>query len=656
MHAWVRHNLLESNKMVEQTLMLSSPKAQPFGLLSNKAVVDFSVGSRAIPNPKYSFKHGAWKTVTQYVYVNMFKKDKHRQRMSEMLAPTPYNNMLHLRDQEDVEIYNESILKGLRERFRQHEQLRIRLYQTRGKQLIYDNKEILSMLNNIRLQNQQVVYDPKANREVPRSEVLQVISGVEEQVLKNPSFPDDVNFSDLRKYAKRYGYRELPLNDEIFLNINYIVPIVKYRMRERIWNKELERFKDHLLDVFLDYILEEEYPNINPSEYEEAKRQQIAKEKRLQVYKDQLYDLYMKGMKGEKNDHILSRLRFTPDNTLKEMGRSAREINDKLLAPEAQAEKIYIQHDDPFLPHYIEDVVIDGKKYVSAVHYAYAHMITNLIDIGELPGLDAFDVNTVALKDLVGTYNNIKRDWINHNLKVNNEIAIGVKLEQYSTLAHLLLATGGSKLVWNDRADPVLGVGNDDRGANNTGHLLEYMRDLYKNMDIQDKLISSYRSIASNVWTNSWMMSMAQDFKNTMLLLENPTTADLEVIYSVQRVPGNPAADDIHSLYKAGLNDDQIDVAFPVIMAMYIPMYSKTERVLMNEEAAAYFAENDYRGRKRELKKDFEHAIDRLGRVSELLQLAGGVDKQKFVMSILGNKQTRNKADARWNRIYKWSH
>jgi predicted NAD-dependent protein-ADP-ribosyltransferase YbiA (DUF1768 family) len=578
------------------------------------------------------------------------------EQVVKMLTRNPFNNMVNLREQEDIEIYNESTLKGLRERFLQREELRARLYQTRGKQLIHDNKKILCMLNHLRLQNQQVVFDPKTNREVPRVEVLQVISGVEDQVSNNPSFPENLDFEDLRKYAKRYGYRELPLNDEIFLNINYIVPVVKYRMRERLWNRELERFKDHLLDVFLDYILEEEYPNLDPSEYAEAKRQQIVKEKRLQVYKDQLYDLYVKGMKGDMDDHILDRLRFTPDNTLREMGRSARELNNRLLAPEAQAEKIYIQPDDPFLPHYIEDVVIDGKRYASAVHFAYARMIANLIDIGELPGLETVDVNTVALRDLVGTYNNIKRNWIDHNLKAHNEVAMGVKFEQHSTLVHLLLATGGVKIVWNDRSDPVLGVGNDDRGANNTGHLLEYVRDSYRNVAVPNKLISSYGSIANNAWTNSWMMSMAQDFKNTMLLLKNPTTADLEAIYSVQGVPGNPGTDDIQSLHRAGLNTDQIAIAFPVLVAMYIPMRAKTESVLINDEAAGYFTESDYRGRKRKLEDDFEHARTRLGRVSELVQLADGVDGQKFVMSILGNRQTSNKEDARWNRIYKWSH
>ncbi len=396
-----------------QTLMLSSPKAQPFGLLSSKAVVEFKVGSRAVPNPKYSFRHGVWQTVSQYVYVNMFKKDSHRQRMSEMLlSPEPFNNMQFLRDQEDMEIYKEAYLKGLRERFRQREELRNRLYQTRGRQLVHDNKDVLTMLNYIRLQNHEGVYDPKANREVPRTEVLKVISGVEDQLSKDPSsIPDDVDFEGLKKYAKRSG-RELPLNDEIFLNINYIVPIIKYRLRERLWNQEVEKFKEHLLDVFLDYILEEEYPNLDLSEYEEAKRQQIAKEKRLGVYKDQLYNLYVKGMKGDMDDHILDRLRFTPDETLREMGRSASEINSNLLAPEEQAEKIYIQPDDPFLPQYIEDVVIDGKKYASAVHFAYARLVENLIDIGELPDLETFDANKVDLMDMVDTYEDIKRDTV----------------------------------------------------------------------------------------------------------------------------------------------------------------------------------------------------------------------------------------------------
>lgn len=663
--------------MVEQTLLLSSPKAQPFGLLSNKSVLDFRVGAVAVPDANYSFKHGCWKTVNQYVYVNMFKTEKYRHLMSEMLAH-PFDNMLRLREQEDVSIYNDASIKGLRERFRQRAELRDRLYQTRGKQLVHDNKHIIVLLNQLRLQDQQAVYDPKQKKEVPRTEVLQVISGVEDELSINPSLPD-LDFVDLKKYAKR-TYKDLPLDDEIFLDINHIVPVVKYRVRERIWKEEQNRFKDHLLDVFLDHILEEHYPNVGRSEYTQAKQQQIAKEPRLQVYKDQLYQLY--DARGKDYDVIFNRLRFTPDKTRCEMRRNARQIKNKLLAtpetetdilgtvlrdmedlnnlrvPPVMREKIYIQQDDPFLPHYLEDVIIDGKKYASAVHYAYAQMIVNLIKIGELDGLNMFDVNTVALENLVGTYNTIKRDWINHNLKANNEVAIGMKMKQYPTLVHLLLSTGDTRIIWNDKTDPVLGVGSDNNGDNNMGYLLMYVRDAYKNMALENRLISSYGSIAANIWTNSWMMSTAQDLKNTMILLKNPSTSDLEIIYNFDHVNINisPTRDDVQTLYLAGLNDVQISIAFPVIAAMYMPMRNKTEQQLMNDEANAYFNENDYRGRKNDFMEDLEYAITRLTKVYERVELADRVDKRKFVYSILANIQTSNKDDARWNRVYKWSH
>ena len=657
--------------------------AQPFGLLSSKAVVDFTVGSRVVPNHNYAFKHGNWKTVTQYVYVNMFKDEKYRHRMSETLH-CPFENMIRLREQEDLEIYNEAILKGLSERFKQHDELRKRLYQTRGKQLVYDNKDILMLLNNMRAENKQLIYDPKQGKDVCRTEVLQVISGVEDELAKNPSLPDTLDFVALKKYAKRYGYRNIALDDEIFLDINQIVPVLKYRMRGQLWNEEVSRFKDHLLDVFLDYILENEYPNLDQHEYAEAKRQQIEKETRLQVYKDQLYDMYMKGRQtGDNYDHIMERLQFTPDKTIRKMGRDACDISKKLLGYEnkinddetdiigpllrdmdrlhtstvTEVEKIYLSPDDPFLPNYIEDVVIDSRRYVSVVHYAYAKMIANLINIGELSGLEMFDINTVALKDIVGMYNNIKRDWIEHNLKVNNEAATYMKFiyPNYSTLVHLLIATCELQLVWNDKSDPVLGVGRDGKGDNNTGQLLMYMRNMNR-PSLNDPFISSYGSIAANVWTNSWMMSMAQDLKNTMMLLMKPSTSKLEAIYNVHGVKASMGNDDAETLYKAGLNDDQIAIVFPVILGMYIPMQSKTESQLIKDEVAVYFMENDYRGRRNDLNKDFEIAKSRLGKISKMFQLADGVDQNKFVLSILANRQTSNKNDLRWDRVYKWSH
>lgn len=643
----MQHNLLESNKMTEQRLMLSSPKAQPFGLLSSRAEVDFVVGSKEVPEADQSFKHGEWKTVTQYVYVNMFKDLKTRHRMSEMLTNNAFNNLIRIRQEEDVEIYQKEIIKGLRERFKQREQLRIRLFQTRGNQLVCDNKDVVSLLNQLRSLNNDTVFDPKMNREVKRIEVLQVIHGVQDELLKNPHLSDNLDYDDLKRYAKQFGYQDLPINDDIFLNINHIVPILKFRMRNRVWADEISKFKDHLLDVYLDSTLEREYPNLHPSQYGEAKRQQIEKEKRLQVYKDQLYDLYMKGFKGGE----FYKLRFTPDKTLFEMGRSAEEINELLLRPEEQTPKIEIKEDDPFHPHFIEDVNINGQVFKSSVHYAYFQMISNLMSIGMIPGF-SLEINSFPIENLVGIYNNIKDDWIRHNLKANNEIANGSKFDQYPTLIHLLLATRNTEIVWNDRSDPILGIGSDSKGENNTGKLLEFIRNAYMNVDIPTVKISTVGT--KNVWIRYWMINIAQDLKNTMVLIKKPTTQDLEAVYGVKPIMKSPSPETRKFLKKAGLDDKQIEIAFPIIIAMSIPMNKKTDQQVVREEADAYF-DQSYVGKKQQFENDLEVAMNRLKSISGII-LEPGASADKFAISILANRQTENKNDVRWNRVFAWSH
>jgi predicted NAD-dependent protein-ADP-ribosyltransferase YbiA (DUF1768 family) len=632
--------------MTEQRMMLSSPKAQPFGLLSSRAEVDFIVGSKEVPEAEQSFKHGEWKTVTQYVYVNMFKDLKTRHRMSEMLTNNAFNNLLRIRQEEDSEIYHKEIIKGLRERFKQREQLRIRLFQTRGSQLVCDNKDVVSLLNQLRSLNNDTVFDPKMNREVKRIEVLQVIHGVQGELLKNPHLPDNLDYDDLKRYAKQFGYQDLPINDDIFLNINHIVPVLKFRMRNRIWADEINKFKDHLLDVYLDSILEREYPNLYPSQYGAAKRQQIEKEKRLQVYKDQLYDLYLKGFKGDE----FHKLQFTPDKALFKMGRSAEEINELLLRPAEQTPKIIITEDDPFHPHFIEDVNIDGHMFRSAVHYAYFQMISNLMSIGMLPGFN-FDINSFSIQTLFGVFNNIKDDWIKHNLKVNNEIANGSKFDQYPTLIHLLLATRDTEIIWNDRSDPILGIGSDSRGENNTGKLLEFIRNGYRNVTVPTVEIATVGT--KNVWVRFWMTNIAQDLKNTLVLIKKPTTQDLEVIYDVKPIMKSPSPETRKFLKRAGLDDKQIEIAFPIIIAMSVPMIKKTDQQAVRDEADAYF-DHSYAGRRELFEHDLEVAIKRLKNIAGVIEPDANPDK--FAISILANKQTENKNDVRWSRVFAWSH
>jgi predicted NAD-dependent protein-ADP-ribosyltransferase YbiA (DUF1768 family) len=631
------------------TLMLSNPKVQPFGLLSNKAVTEITVENIQSP---YNFKNGIWKTVTQFAYVNMFKKPKYRKIMNEKLSPDPFLSMTQIREEADKEMFDDELFKGMYEKFRQNKELRERLYETRGKQLVYDKKEIVSILNNIRLHNNQYVFDLKQNINVPRTEVLQVINGVEEEIKRNPaSLSDDLDYSALKKYAKRTGYKNLPLNDEIFININHIVPIIKYRLREPIWKEQVDRFKDHLLDLFLDDILEKDYPNLNYSQYQEAKRQQIEKEPNVQVYKDQLYDFYMKGLKGA--DNILSKLTFSPDETLKQMGQSSAQIEEKIMLPEAQIEKIYLNDNDPFLPSFIENITIDGKIYQSVIHYIYAQLLRNLLEIGEVPYLKNYDITTIDIKNIVNVYSNVLRDWVTYTLKNNNEIALKEKINQYPTLGFLLQATRNHTIIWNDRTDPILGVGNDDRGLNQVGLLMEHLREV--NQPTPNRFLLSYGSISGNIWTNSWMGSIAQDLKNTMLLLENPRTSDLDAIYSTPSIDGVPDKNDMETLTKAGLDKEQIEIAFPIILGMYINMKNKTVKDLMYTEANKYFIQTKYKKGSKEFNNNLRFATTKLSKLSEKVQLKEGVSAEKFIMSILSNKQTDDEANVKINRVYIWS-
>ncbi|ASZ85116.1 136R [Cherax quadricarinatus iridovirus] len=635
------------------TITILSPSAQPFGLLSNKAITDFSIGSTEIPEAKYAFKRGTWKTVNQYVFVNMFKDEVYRQQMSENLQRNVYTNMTHFHMLKDNEIYNRAILKGLSERFAQNPALRARLYETRGKQLVLNRKDILSLLNNLRLQNKDFVFDPKTKQEYPRSEVLGVIQGVKDKLKQDPSsILDMTDYVNLRKY-KTTSREEIPLNDEIYLNINYIVPIIKFRLREKLWQVELNKFKDHLLDVVLNYILETEYPDVDPSQYELAKKQQMDIQKNVEIYKNQLYDLYLNGK--NENDHIFNRLKFTPDLTLENIGKTYEELNKNMLYPELNIDKVYISDNDPFLPEYMENVKVDGKDYRSVVHYAFAQMIQNLVDINYSPGIETADVNAFqSISDLKQAYKKIKTDWINFTMQRNGEIATNKKLQTYPTIAVLLRYTRDAHLVWGDRSDPVLGMGNDNKGQNSMGLFLEHMRYEYRNDQIPNIHLSSLSSISENIWLRSWLMAFADDIKNTYNMLSNPTTEMLAYIYKLKPVYSKPSVRDVGTLHHVGLDNKAIDIIYPIISSKFSMMNKLYEGEVLNVETGLYFDEkNAYRGKNSQYKRDLKLAIDYLQNLH--IKLRNNINRNTFAISVLANRKTDKIGDVKASNVFKWS-
>jgi len=531
-------------------LKISNPHSYPFGLLSNKAVTPFTL-------------NGDWSSVSHYVYVNMFSDDAQRTQMKEyLLGGNHYQSMLDIKQKAEDDLFRRSSLKALKLRFEQYPKLRDALQQTRGLQLVHPDANISILLNGIR-SDINYVFDPLRGVNVPRNEVLTVIAGVEQELLKNHRLDDNLVYTDLLKYAARRP-AEIPPADKIFLNINNIVPVLKLKLQTKLWEKETEIFKPHLLDVYLNYILETEYPHLEYGDYAEAKKQQFEKEGEESLYmlNNHLLDLYIK---GGTPDPILRRLQFTPDNSLMERELMKREeveevVEEILTVPEPEIKQLILTDNSPFLPQFLEDVRVDGLDFASAVHYAY---YTLLQQVGGLP----FSVNEIPINELNFVFFEQKNMWISESLKALNERATEQKFATHSSLVFLLRSSNG-EIVYDD-SDMILG----SKGLNMAGKFLTYLRDeqiplrFMQPFDILAKNVS-----VNDVWMKFWRNHIVKRYKTT--LRKMPPTNSLEKVYNIQptRVNGIlaiPTQNDISELKAYGLSDEEIVVIFPFVVTAY---------------------------------------------------------------------------------------
>jgi predicted NAD-dependent protein-ADP-ribosyltransferase YbiA (DUF1768 family) len=621
------------------SILLSNPNIQPFGLLSNKANVNFI--SDGI----------TWTSVSSYIYVNMFNNEHTKALMNEQLDSNPFATMQMLKNRDDTVYYEQEILNGLSIRFSQQPQLRARLYETRGKELVYDDPKILSLLNIIR--NKNVIFDPLRGIEIPRIEVLSVIAGVEKKILENPYWPrssgdtpvllddDNIKYENLIQYAIKNPPPDLPYNDEIFINVNNIVPILKFRLREKILTNDINKFKNHLLDVFLDYLLETEYPNVEKKDYKKAKYQQIVKEKNVDKYENQLYDLYLK---NKIDILITSRLAFTPDKNLIETTNEKKYIDSLLKTPEiGNTVKVYIGAQDPFLPSFPEKVTINNKIFNTVVHYAYFKLLKRI----ELTPRK-IDINEIPLNNLQEMYDYEKNIWMREKLKLNNEVATIAKFKQNEILFHLLQATLNSELIYNDKDDPILGINYDNRGENLSGRFLEYIRDYSNSLGIN---ILNRKFSLKNVWYDNWLILKSKDYLNTIKLFKSiPTLNDLEIIYGLSVQPSEmssaPSKREVQKMKIAGLTIEYINLVFPLVEVSKKWMQNMNERQVIEK----WVKENEKMNKKPNLKL----AKNKLKLIYNQINLNIKCNENTFIATILAGKPSDNLNEAKWQRIKYW--
>lgn len=590
-------------------LNIYSAKVQPFGLLSNNAHVPFKLGNKE------------WKSVTEYVYVSMFKGPS-QIKMTENLTPDPYPVMLKIKDEQDKAVYDRSIIEGLTARFDQHPDLQKRLEDTRGRTLIYSNKDIQDFLD-FRRSTKDVIVNPKLG-DIPYDEAEKVIAGVELEIMRNPLFPTNVLYSDLKQYAIQNPPGR-PKSDAAYYHLDDLVPFLRARLGQTLYDNQIEKFKIMLLDVYLDYLLETEYPDVKVEDYRRAKDQQILKEQNINIYENQLFGLYEK----DNLDHIiLKRLTFKPDKALLKTPKEEHTLGDYIL-----------KEDDPFLPAFLEDIIIGGIKFSSAVHFAYHQLFVSM-------GMNV-DVNQyTTIPVLVEQYKILEQNWIADRLTKHNEQATFEKFK-LPTMAQVLLMTGRKPIVWDDPTDPILGVGPNRNGENRTGIYLDHLRSKVKPSTFS---LKDYGLMSDNLFIRDWMSMRAADFKNTLKMLVDPTLAQLESIYGCQGLTTSPKVppQDRKVLTTKGLNVNQIKIVWPMLVSQYRVIQNLSER-----EAIGILMQSQDKLNVKPLGNARVRASTHLKRIYKNLTLQDGISEKDFLSTMLSPESTLDNAPN--NRINYWA-
>jgi predicted NAD-dependent protein-ADP-ribosyltransferase YbiA (DUF1768 family) len=602
----------------------------PYGLLSN-----FADAPITLNNQQYI-------TLNDYVYANVFNDIR-----PPIGAQNQFSTLVNMKNTSDEALYMNAIIHGTRSRFAQNKQLRDKLKSfDKSRPLVVqaepnEARQLSMIFNQIRVGN----FDAYGGL-VPFDRVNAVVVGVAKQLLKNPRF-QSAPFDELEQYAERNAPQR---RDLVFAleNLDEIVPVLKIKLRDRIYADELDRFKTHLLDVTLDHILATQYPNLTPDQYAVAKRQQLTKEHAvIDRYLDGLYRVYTDGMLP---DDILARLQFEPYfpesdkvsvENLSSVAEESSEVTKFPMETLLSSGDSLLVVPAEFMPHYAERVRIDGVDYTSVVAYAYSKLFAALggVDIN----INMFNNN---LPEIVKEYNRIKHDIIVARITDNNERATKAKLSTYPSILSLLHTTRGKKLIWMDNDDEVLGQTSNRMGVN-----LEYIRDTTPTI-----IPADITTMSSDIVFATWMLSRAEDYANTLKMFDDINANDFILIYGV--VPDN-RVDSVPSAYvdvlnRAGVQDTYQLIVIRFIVSEFYSMIRNNNRNAndMITHMVAFY--NDSRPSQRTM----ESAEKILKQMYEMVKprLHRNINPTRFAATILSGQQEYSNNQDKWWRINHWGN
>lgn len=638
----------ESDVIIEENnyypkIEISNPQFEPFGVLHPNHFTEFVVET------ENKLINGKWQTLNQFIYVNMFKNEVYRKKISESL-PNPFEKMFELHAMQDLEIYEHELIYGLRKRFENDKNLTQELKKTKGFEFEFDifieNADIINQLfEEIRYEaSPSFLYDRLSKKMIPKSKVRNVLYGLEKRLKNSNSFDEINNLNDNLPFedVKKYGEDTTDSIDVDKFDVNQLVKIAKIRFHNDKIEETVNNFKNDLLDEYLNYVLETNYPYISKENYSKAKKEQFNKEKSetVGIIKEQIFEIFLKGSDLHFHQDIISRVKKIPTN----FSLKYASVSDSSFS---SFSKIKIESNSSFLPNFQSPFTLDGRNFVSVIHYVYFKLIENLREISSFDKFENFNVNDFEIQDLVLIYQTLKNEWIEFTLKKLCEYGTSMKFQFHIPVMHTLFSSYDLEIEYNS-IDSILGMGPNGEGKNILGKYLVFLRYNVDYGQIPNYTIRE-TTVDTNVVLKTWFFSWALELRNVMLLLDEPNLKELKIIYGknwnndkYEKV--QPTSSELKIFENAGLTKVQISACFPLIMYEFekiknMPLsdFSKMQAEKYLEESSDSRINGIYDSSNFE--KDYNIAMQNLEKISEIVDLGPGVTKFMFVQSLLCRRQ-----------------
>jgi predicted NAD-dependent protein-ADP-ribosyltransferase YbiA (DUF1768 family) len=347
-------------------------------------------------------------------------------------------------------------------------------------------------------------------------------------------------------------------------NIDSMIMQIRKNEIRKLRTRKIKKRKEIVFDMYADYLLKKNF-DLEPEQYAKAKAQQfnsLGLQQKSEL-ENKLFDFYEKGMLSERLstniDEALSAIIIPTEDEVEETENIVISFSDR---PKANDEPYIPTNGNPVLVYAAvfdgmkKDLVpyvdfspisltgmlnIDDYMYPTVTHYIVVKLIASLpTDGGKQLGIkSAYSAilsdsespvtgiaSFVDPNEAYNRYEQLSLLHISKALKYNSKIALDAKF-QNRVMQDILLSTGDSKLLWNDRNEPILGVGSKgNKGENFVGN---YLMDLRRSIRSErkgeqiDKITTKdiEQIVNSDIFVKNWLEMRIRDVCKVLVIMKN---------------------------------------------------------------------------------------------------------------------------------------